>query len=262
MYKTAYYYALKNNMNINVYCCCYKNKINKINQYNQINLMLGSINYSVDIKSQLFKENFIFDDTGYNISHLNKYFGQLTGLYWVWKNTYQNIVGINTYRLFWNDYFLHNDFEYHTLYIPEAIDLKDCIRSNEKFDKINVFDQYIYSHGHMYLDFLIKLSEKKQIPITTHMIYNLKNDYYLHPFNMFIGEKTVFDQVCSVLFDNILFPFYDLYKNTFNEYEKRFEQVRILDFLAERILHLIYKNLSHFIPNIKTQSIPIIQFSH
>jgi hypothetical protein len=233
-----------------------------MNQYNQINLMLGSINYSSDMKSQLFKKNFIFDDTGDNISHLNKYFGQLTGLYWVWKNTNQNITGTNAYRLFWNEYFLYNSFRYDTLYIPEPINLKDCIRSDDKFNNINAFDQYVFCHGDTYLDFLIKLSEKNKIPITTKMIYNLKNDHYLHSFNMFISEKTVFDQVCSLLFDSILLPFYDLYKNTFDIYEQKYKQIRMLDFLAERILHIIYSNLSYFIPNIKTQSIPIIQFNH
>ncbi|WP_298497297.1 DUF4422 domain-containing protein, partial [uncultured Helicobacter sp.] len=31
-------------------------------------------------------ENMIGDDTGENISHLNRYFNEMTGIYWAWKN--------------------------------------------------------------------------------------------------------------------------------------------------------------------------------
>ena len=93
-----------------LYCNCYKTNTNKLSEYSQKNLMLGSTNYDYELKQLLATQNYIFDDTGDNISHLNHWFGQLTGLYWVWKNTDDDIIGTNTYRIFWGDYFLNNNF--------------------------------------------------------------------------------------------------------------------------------------------------------
>lgn len=45
------------------------------------------------------------DDTGDHISELNPYYGELTGLYWLWKNCHDvDNIGICHYRrYFWND---------------------------------------------------------------------------------------------------------------------------------------------------------------
>jgi len=40
------------------------------------------------------------DDTGENISTKNKYYSELTGTYWVWKNTHQDVTGTCHYRRF------------------------------------------------------------------------------------------------------------------------------------------------------------------
>ena len=174
-------------MTISLYCNCFRDKINKKTEYNQRNLMLGSFLYDSNLKTNLINQNFILDDTGDNISHLNKWFGQLTGLYWVWKNTQDEIVGTNTYRLFWGDYFLKNKFKKNTLYVPQKLDLKNYLQ-NLTVDRINIYDHYSYCHGEINLKFLYELSNKNLISIKPYMIENLKNECDMYPFNMFISQ--------------------------------------------------------------------------
>jgi len=240
---------------ISLYCNCFRNRFNKKEEYKQKNLMLGSIDYEPNIKSDLYKKGFLFDDTGDNISHLNKWFGQLTGLYWTWKNTQDEIIGINTYRLFWGNYFFKNTFENKTLYIPDRVNLIGNVYTN-------IYDQYCYSHGEINLQLLYRLSDSNLIPITTSMVESLKYQNFIHPNNMFISERKIYDKLCSLLFDDILFVFFNHYKEYFFKYEKQYNQSRILDFLSERILHIIYTNIDYFFPNLNIETIPVINLHH
>lgn len=245
---------------INLYCNCHKEKFNKRTEYSQKNLMLGSIFYEPSVKTFLFQKGFIFDDTGDNISHLNSFFGQLTGLYWIWKNSFEDIIGVNTYRLFWGDYFLKNDFKSNTLYIPEGVNVNLCVRGEAK-ENSNVHYHYSYCHGESGLNLLYDLSQKSNIAIKPYMIDDLKNQYLLHPFNMFISERKTFDKICNILFD-VLLEYYFLYKPHFKKIEEERNQNRILDFLGERVLHIIYTNKDYFIPNIDIETIQVINIDH
>ena len=246
-------------MDISIYCNCYKNNTNKRTEYNQKNIMLGAISYESELKSNLFLKGFIFDDTGNNISHLNHWFGQLTGLYWTWKNTNEEIIGNSTYRLFWGDYFLKNNFEINTLYVPESIDTRKCISRNINTE--NIYNHYEYCHGPIGLKLLEELSEKNKIFLTPKMINNLKKQFAMNPFNMFLSERQIFNKICSILFE-ILFIFFSEYKDRYEFTETFKGQKRILDFLSERILHIIYKNLDYFLPGVKLSTISTIHFNH
>jgi hypothetical protein len=221
--------------------------------------MLGSILYENKLKSLLFQKGFIFDDTGDNISHLNSWFGQLTGLYWTWKNAKEEIIGTNTYRLYWGDYFLQNEFKSNTLYIPQSVNINDCF--SDKKEGSNLYHHYSYCHGENGLNFLFDMSLENKIPIKPWMIEDLKNQYLLYPFNMFISEKKIFDKVCDILFD-IIFQYYSIYKDYFYGIVEERGQNRVLDFLSERILHIIYYNKDYFIPNINIENVPIICLTH
>ena len=229
-------------MDINLYCNCYKDSVNKRSEYNQKNLMLGSIDYNPELKERLRKQGYLFDDTGDNISDLNHWFGQCTGLYWTWKNADHEIVGTNTYRIFWGDYFLKNEFEKNTLYIREKIEWKSE----------SIYQQFARIHGHEGLDMLYELSLNNDIPLTPTMVDSLKHQNFLHACNMFISEKPIFDKTCSIYFET-MFKFYTSYKDRLPEIEQ-YGRKRLLDYLGERVFHIIYMNAEYFLGNVNIKT--------
>ena len=55
-----------------------------------------------------FPNNFLSEKQGANISNLNKYYGEASGLYWIWKNEIKNMskknwIGSCNYRKLWLD---------------------------------------------------------------------------------------------------------------------------------------------------------------
>ena len=54
----------------------------------------------------LFPSHWFDEKKGSNIAHLNSYYGELTGIYWLWKNKIQkmsknDLIGICHYRKLW-----------------------------------------------------------------------------------------------------------------------------------------------------------------
>ena len=112
---------------LDMYCLCMDNKlINKVKELNYIPVGLGK---------QKFNKNWTQDNTGINISNKNKYYGEYTFHYWLWKNKLNNYdkdkwIGFCTYRRHWaaKNYLNINDFKNNVLKsIPEEWENYDVI---------------------------------------------------------------------------------------------------------------------------------------
>lgn len=242
-------------INIDFYSFCFINKPPKIQMQNQHNLMLGSAIH------HYYSSDYIHDDTGDNISILNHWFGQTTGLYWVWKNSKSKHIGICTYRLFWNEIYLKEiPIQDNVLIVPKSIDVNYSVPNNKSND-YSIFTQFIHCHGDLPMSFLYYLSKINKIEIKPSMIDDLSDQRMLHPFNMFIASKRVYDKICEILFDT-LFKIHNYFSYLFDSFEKQTGQKRILDFLAERILHIIYNNIEYFVPDTKIYECEVINLPH
>ena len=233
-------------MNLTLYCNSFAGKDPLHTQYNQKTLMCGSSTLNEIIKKHCTKKEYILDDTLQNISHLNYLLGDLTGLYWIWKNTNDEFVGTNQYRRFYDDSQLESLFplDKNTLYVSDFLEFP-----------ISSWHQYINSHGELGIKLLKKASQLKTIPLNESMLNSLYFTNKLSTCNTFFAHRTLFDKTCELLFEII----FELYRGS--KYLLEFTQFglhtgrdpndkRLLAFLAERILNIIYIHKNYFFGNV------------
>ena len=168
------------------------------------------------------------DDTGDSISEWNHYFGELTGVYWVWKNIQDaDIVGICHYRRF----FLDQDRKLMKQRQYEDILQKyDIIVSNLAYaDK--PYQEY-YKEAHNVADLLMtgEVLKEKYPEYASYFDAAIEGDRYYYG-NLMAGSRQLFKSYAAWLFD-ILFEVqkridvsgYDLYNQ------------RVFGFLSEQLL--------------------------
>ncbi len=173
------------------------------------------------------------DNTGDNISDKNKIYCELTALYWMWKNSKYDFVGLCHYRRFFDinkQEMLLSYLKNGKIIIPHLAHLG---RSVEK--------QFNLEHpGEIWNIMLDVLKEK--YPNDYLLSKTVFSDNKMIPFNMFIAEKKIIDGYCEWLF-SILF-----------EVEKRVDvsklddyQLRYGGFLSERmfILYVTANNIQY-----------------
>lgn len=243
--------VLKNKTNLTLYCNSYKGKEPLHQQYNQKTLMCGSYFLDKNIKEECIQKKYLLDDTKINISTLNPVFGDLTGLFWIWKNSEEEFVGTNQYRRFYNETEVNKFFKYQT---------QTLFVSNFLTCYTNVWDHYINCHGEIGIKILQEASRLKKIPLTKEMIDTLYNSNIISSCNMFFAHKDLFNKVCEIYFEILL----ELYQGT--KYLLNFIQdnlhagrpsndKRLLAFLGERILNIIYLHSDYFFGKIEIQPI-------
>ena len=86
--------------------------------------------------SEKFPNNWLDEKNGENISKLNNYYGEATGIYWIWKNKLNNYknddwIGTCHYRKFWlDDCYLNKDFFLWLFYdLDESEKMRDACTS-------------------------------------------------------------------------------------------------------------------------------------
>lgn len=178
---------------------------------------------------------YIQDNTGDNISIKNSYFCELTGIYWIWKNTSDEYKGLVHYRRYFGKSNLSNK-------------VSDIYTYEEMLKLLNGVDivlPYIESFKQdAKTEILIKcctpeiFSQLEEIVKRKYPEYSTAFDEYFGQnrstlFNMMFSHGKLFDDYCSWLFD-ILF---ELEKNIdltpLNSYQRR-----LYGFLSERLLNV------------------------
>lgn len=171
-----------------------------------------------------YKFEKFLDNIGVNISIKNPIYCELTALYWIWKNTQYQYIGLCHYR---------RVFLIEREDIIKVLTQNDIIVSKKKKFRISLKEQYLEAHlkedWYAMLDVL-----EKYYPDYYQTSKNVFSQNVIYPYNMFITNKTLLDKYCEWLF-NILF----LIEERVGDISRRDSyQKRYIGFLAERLFTL------------------------
>ncbi len=148
------------------------------------------------------------DDEGDNISSLNPYFCELTGLYWAWKNLHDvDYLGLVHYRRYFS---LH----------PHKKDVFDSVLKESELEEYlqpkrvivprkrryyieTLYSHYAHTHFEQHLDETRKIIEEKYPDYVDSFDLVMKQRWG-YMFNMMIMNKDLLNSYCTWIFD-ILF---------------------------------------------------------
>jgi hypothetical protein len=246
IYRTVKLFYLSNMIDLTLYCNCIFQRPAREQQFNQINLICHADSLDIESRKKYQDLGYQFDDQGDNISYLNRDLGDLTGLYWVWKNSHHDWIGTNQYRRFWDEKTIEQvGLKSNTLYVY-YIDLE-----------YNTLRQFVHHHGKVLPQLLYEAARFDNINMTKEIVMSMEYINYLYGCNMFFCERELFNRVCQPFFEIIMeiyqgskyaLPYIDLGTHS---------PQRGIAFLAERVLTLILKNKEYYIGNINIQPIPV-----
>lgn len=222
------------------------------------------------------------DDSGDHISFKNPYYSELTGIYWIWKNTGQQIVGTCHYRRFFTArkepmvykikrllYYPARLYKkrYGLIYTgninyweKRIINAKEISQLLEKYDAIlpqsRLLKYTVETHYKRYHNandlILLESILRDKCPEYMVSFQNILKGKKLFANNMFVMKDKHYQEFMSWLF-SILFEF----ERRSNLEEYTGYQERILGFIAERLLTIWCDNKS-----LKIKELQVIYFKN
>jgi hypothetical protein len=220
------------------------------------------------------------DDTGDSISEKNLSYSELTGIYWVWKNTSQDITGCCHYRRYFTSVQEPTDSRIkRILYFAAGLYRKRfgliytgnvkrfinrIIQENEIRDILKNYDAILpqkrklkypvkvhYSRYHNKKDLeILEAILKDKYPACLPAFNKVMDGRRLYANNMFIMRNSRFQAFMNWWFD-ILFEYES--RVDLNDYQDY--QQRIMGFLGERLLTVWFEH-----ENLKVKELQVIYF--
>lgn len=167
----------------------------------------------------------VHDDTGENISQKNKQYCELTALYWIWKNSNYDWVGLSHYRR----RFLLSDMEIDRL-IDSSV---DAVFTTPLINEPDV--KFMYEKNHSANDWQIMRNAVNSLfPEYNEAFKKVEMSECYIPYNMFIARRTFLDDYC-----NWLFPILEYCEKRIGIKEDTYQN-RYVGFLAERLMSVYF----------------------
>jgi len=220
------------------------------------------------------------DDSGENISAKNPYYSELTGIYWVWKNTSQDVTGSCHYRRYFTA--LPEPAFYklkRILYYPLGIYKKRWgLIYTEKVDRFlhRILNREQLENLLLQYDGVLPQARKLRYTVETHYrrhhnINDLKiledvlvdlYPEYLDAYHLILKGKRLYANNMFILKDINYQEFMNWWFNVIFEFENRIDlnnytgyQKRIIGFIAERLLNVWFEK-----KQLNCVELPVIYF--
>ena len=240
--------------NLKVYCT-------SINYYKVLDKLPSYISI-IGLGKERFPKNWLKEVDGKNILEKNSFYGELTGIYWIWKNLLKNfdkndLIGNCHYRKLWlNSCYPVKQKNSKQSLFQNLLNEKNKILNNEKNFQIqpikkkkkNLLEDFEIIHKNDSLEKSILFLDKQfQEPFKAHL-----KEKIFYPLNMFITTPDLFEKYCETIFPWLEKCFqYCQNNNLCRDYN-----LRLPAFLAERFTsfwfsqyssyHLSYARLGNF----------------
>lgn len=173
----------------------------------------------------------LYDDMGDNISQKNPFFCELTGFYWLWKNSEDDYVGVVHYRR----------------YFSKSISRKKILSEHDIKKKLAVYDIIVPNKVNIFKPVSKQLEESykndptllpliREAVIKSHPEDILAYDKVMageevYFCNMMICNKSLFDEYCEWLFSILSYVEKHINMSEYDDYQKR-----LYGFISERLL--------------------------
>lgn len=196
------------------------------------------------------KKYYLSDSTGDNISNKNRYYSELTALYWIWKNdTKSNYVSIEHYRRFFMDpNSLFPKIISKSKFDSLLIDNKKIVVPQKQKWSVSIGTHYKTNHSTKDYNNVVKIIQEI-CPEYLEDFNKIMNGHEIYMFNMMGMPKEKFDEYCKWLF-SILFKL-----ESVTDLSKRSSyQQRAYGFMSERLFNVWIK---HNISNDDIVELPV-----
>jgi hypothetical protein len=206
-------------------------------------MRLDAAKLSVYDQIDLVHDGWILDSQGRSISWLNKWWSELTGIYWAVNNSSHDFIGNAQYRRKWRDDGLAPSSS-SVLYIPEP----------EHFH-CSVAEQYAGGHKGMDgIDQVLIAADKGQLPLSKEDLEAAFEQKIFYGHIMARGSHQLYCQFMQALLD-CMWPIWDDGREKIMQIEGY--NCRYISFLAERIMTALVLHRDKVWPSMSIETAPI-----
>lgn len=182
-------------------------------------------------RSNAAELGYLGDDTGENISEQNPYYGELTGLYWIWKNeTEADVIGVCHYRR----YFLTTDGNLMTQKDYEN-ELENCdILVSEINISSTMTNREVYARCHNIADMEAVGEALRQLYPEDYPIFcKVLSENECCYGNLMVASREKFNEYCSWLF-----PIFEMASRKIDVSGYDLYHKRVYGFCSELLLYV------------------------